>query len=102
MARKRRRKRLVARKRLRKRHERATDEHATDAPVPAAVTTTDEATLYKFLTAYFVALASVQQPHPAPLGKAGLTALIYWQDYFDNPDHLQPQDIPFVRGKIWS
>ncbi len=93
----------MARK-TRKGHERATDEHATDAPIPAAVTADDAKALHELLTAYWAALASTAflQPHPAPLGAAGLSALVYWQDYFANPDHLQPQDIPFVRGKIWS
>jgi len=93
MGRKRHRKRHVARKR----HERP-----TDAAVPAAVTTGDPEKLHKILAAFWAALASVNQPHTPPLGKAGLTALGFWQDYFANPDHLQPQDIPFVRGRIWS
>jgi hypothetical protein len=91
-------------KRQGKKHERATDEHATDAPVPAAVITDDAQALHALLAAYWAALASTAflQPHPAPLGITGLSALVYWQDYFANPDHLQPRDIPFVRGKIWS
>jgi hypothetical protein len=94
----------MAGKKHRKRPERATDEHATDAPAPAAVTTDDPQALHAFLAAYWAALASTAflRPHPAPLGTAGLSALVYWQSYFENPDHLQPQDIPFVRGKIWS
>ena len=94
----------MTRKRQKKRHERATVEPATDAPVPAAVITNNAQALHAFLAAYFAALASTEflRPHPAPLGIAGLSAIAYWQDYFANPDHLQPQDIPFVRGRIWS
>jgi hypothetical protein len=89
----------MARKRhmAKERHERA-----TDAPVPAAVATGDPKVLHEFLAAYFAALATAFPPHPPPLGTAGLSALVHWQNYFNNPDHLQPQDIPFVRGRIWS
>jgi hypothetical protein len=87
----------------RARHERATDEHATDVPVPAAITTGDPQALHAILAAYFAALAAIKRP-PPPLGAAGLSALVYWQKYFENPDHLFPQDEEhrFVRGLIWS
>lgn len=84
-----------------KRREHATDEHATDAPVPASVTSDDPHALHALLAAYFAALAALKAPPPV-LGMAGLSALVYWEQYFADPDHLQPQDIPFVRGRIWS
>jgi hypothetical protein len=61
----------------------------------------DQSTLHLLLAAYFAALADLKAP-PPPKQVAGLNALLYWQDYFANPDHLQPQDILFVRGRIWS
>jgi len=82
----------------RKRREYATDGQATDPAV-------DPKALHDLLAVYYAALAKgFLQPHPPPLGKAGLTAMVYWQEYFANPDHLQPQDpdFVFVRGKIWS
>jgi hypothetical protein len=88
----------------RARRENATEkENGTEKepPVPAAVTTDDAGALHLLLAAYFAALAALKAP-PPPLGVAGLNALVYWEEYFANPDHLQPQDIPFVRGRIWS
>jgi hypothetical protein len=78
-------------------------ENATEkeAPVPAAVTTDKASQLHAILAAYFSALAALKAPPPA-LGTAGLNALVYWSEYFANPDHLLPQDTPFVRGRIWS
>jgi len=85
----------------RTRHERATDEHATDAPGPAAGTIDNAKALHDLLAAFFAALASLKAAPPrTPL--SGLNGLVYWQDYFANPDHLLPQDTPFVRGRIWS
>ena len=84
---------------------RAKRENGTEkeAPVPAAVTTGDAAALHALLAAYFAALAALKAP-PPPSQVAGLNALLYWQEYFANPDHLFPQDEEhrFVRGRIWS
>jgi hypothetical protein len=92
----------------RRTYERGTDEHATEgengteneAPVPAALTPSQ---LHQLLAAYFAALAALKAPPPPPQ-VAGLNALLYWQEYFANPDHLFPQDEEhrFVRGRIWS
>jgi cyanobactin cluster PatC/TenC/TruC protein len=70
-----------------------------EPPVPSAVT--DAQALHALLAAYFAALAALKAPPPV-LGMAGLSAFVYWSEYFANPDHLQPQDTPFVRGRIWS
>jgi hypothetical protein len=76
-------------------------ERATDAPVHAADTIDNAKALHDLLAVYFAALASLKAPPPkTPL--SGLNALVYWQEYFANPDHLLPQDTPFVRGQIWS
>jgi hypothetical protein len=72
-----------------------------EAPVPAADTIDNAKALHLLLAAYFAALASLKAP-PPPVPMSGLNALVYWQQYFANPDHLQPQDILFVRGRIWS
>jgi hypothetical protein len=62
----------------------------------------DQATqLHAILAAYFSALASLKAPPPA-VPTSGLNAVVYWADYFAAPDHIPPQDIPFVRGRIWS
>jgi len=78
-------------------------EEATEkeAPVPEADTIDDAKALHALLAAYFTSLASLKSPPPTP-PLSGLNALVYWQEYFANPDHLLPQDISFVRGRIWS
>jgi len=69
----------------------------TEGPDPL-----DPATqLHLLLAAYFSALASLKAPPPA-VPKSGLNAVVYWADYFADPDHVPPQDIPFVRGLVWS
>jgi len=84
---------------------RARRENATEkeAPVPAADTIDNAKALHDLLAAYFAALAALKAPPPPPQ-VAGLNALLYWQEYFANPDHLFPQDEEhrFVRGRIWS
>jgi len=87
----------------RARRENATEkENGTEkeAPVPAALTPSQ---LHQLLAAYFAALAALKAP-PPPSQVAGLNALLYWREYFANPDHLFPQDEEhrFVRGRIWS
>jgi hypothetical protein len=68
--------------------------------VPAALTPSQ---LHALLAAYFSALAALKAP-PPPSQVAGINSLLYWQEYFANPDHLFPQDEEhrFVRGRIWS
>lgn len=51
--------------------------------------------------AYFAAMDELKPP-ARPRGMAGLEAWAYWMEYFADPDHLLPQDTPFVRGRIWS
>jgi hypothetical protein len=75
-------------------------EQRRETPVPAALTPSQ---LHQLLAAYYAALAALKAP-PPPLAVSGLNALVYWQEYFANPDHLFPQDEDhiFVRGRIWS